>query len=472
MNFLQMRGWLSVGLLSVWVLVSAALVHAAPTPRREIVEQFEVQMRTLNYEQALKTAQQLLDMALAAQPTRVQDVVAAHAYVGRAYVGLENAAAAETSFTKALQLAEQQLGPSDRRLVDPLVNLGLLYARTQRHDEAVRTLERALILSRRNAGLYDIEQTLVLKQLGESYTALGAIFDAQRHMDYLLSVAQHSYGTRDLRAVPIVCDVAEWYSRTGDGPTARVLYRKAIAIAESRRGKNAVELVMPLQGLARTYTRELTIPPRASDARDRENPSFGFGSPTSSFPDDDDLRTAGPQGLNSEGQEALERALKILEAHPDRAAETRHALIVLGDWYQIKQDEKKALSQYTRASVLANATDMALLESGDSLQTPLMIYYPVPPGAIRFLHRPADELEAHYVLAEFTVTARGEVEKPTVVDTDATERHVKQTLAALERARFRPRFVDGEPVATTGIRYRQVFKTPKKTEEKEEKRAG
>lgn len=431
--------------------------HAAA--RRDAVDQFEVQMRTLNHEQALATAQEILAQASAAQPPRPQELVEAHCLVGRAYLALDNTASAETSFTTALAIGEQQLGPSSARLAEPLTHLGMLYARTQRHAEAVQTLERALILSRRNAGLYDPSQARILKELGESYTTLGALADAQRHYEYLRSVAEHAYGAEDVRIVATLCEVADWYSRVGDGQTARLLYRRAIELVEAARGKRSTELIAPLHGFARTYTRDL-LNPRAAEAR-RQASSVSFGQ-SPMFDEDEDLGPYGPQKLSSDGEKALQRAVDILEQPSQDALALRNALIALADWFQIKQEERKSMALYLRAARLAGP-DGELLESSTSLQMPALLYYLTPLGANRFPNRSAEELEAHSVLVEFTVTAKGRVENPTVVETDASERHVKQTLAALEKARYRPRFVNGEPVATTGVRYRQVFRTLKKS---------
>jgi tetratricopeptide (TPR) repeat protein len=439
----------------------AVSVHAAS--RRETVEQFEVQMRTLNHEQALRTAEELLKAAHTAQPPRTQDIVEAHSFMGRAYLGLENLAAAENHFAAALSLAEQQLGPSNARLIDPLTNLGVLYARSQRHDEAVAYLERALILSRRNAGLYDPQQSDILRQLVESYTTLGAVLDAQRQIEYLRTIAEREYGADDVRTVPTLCEVADWYSRVGDGNSARILYRRAIAIVESKRSKESLELVRPLQGLARSYVRDLFVPRSSDGRRESASPTFGPSSPM--FPEEDlDPRTPGPQTLGSEGEAALRRAVEILEKTPQSTANLRSGLLSLGDWFQIKRDERKSMPLYARAATLMEPNETALLESSDSLQTPVLLYYPTPPGAIRYISRSPSELESHFVLVEFSVTAKGEVKDIKVVESDASDRHVKQTVASMERARYRPRFVNGEPVATAGIRHRQIFKTLKKSE--------
>jgi TonB family protein len=62
----------------------------------------------------------------------------------------------------------------------------------------------------------------------------------------------------------------------------------------------------------------------------------------------------------------------------------------------------------------------------------------------------------HFVELEYTVTADGQAEDVRAVSSDvigATERSV---AAVMRKARFRPRFVDGEPLSAKGIRVRQI----------------
>ena len=60
--------------------------------------------------------------------------------------------------------------------------------------------------------------------------------------------------------------------------------------------------------------------------------------------------------------------------------------------------------------------------------------------------------------------ADGTVKDEHVVDQDATARQVSQTLEAIHASRFRPKFVNGQPVETSAVRYRQTFKQKKDSE--------
>jgi len=48
-----------------------------------------------------------------------------------------------------------------------------------------------------------------------------------------------------------------------------------------------------------------------------------------------------------------------------------------------------------------------------------------------------------------------------VIDENGTSRQAAESLDAIRGARFRPRFVNGEPVDTPGVTNREVFRTRK-----------
>jgi hypothetical protein len=66
---------------------------------------------------------------------------------------------------------------------------------------------------------------------------------------------------------------------------------------------------------------------------------------------------------------------------------------------------------------------------------------------------------------DLTVDASGLGTDPVVVNDAGDEYFVEATLKAAETARYRPRFADGEPVPTTGIRFSQPFMVLIETED-------
>ncbi len=65
--------------------------------------------------------------------------------------------------------------------------------------------------------------------------------------------------------------------------------------------------------------------------------------PTDADGTSNETKPINPRYLGGEGEKALERALKILEAQPPSAHDTLVAtLIQTGDWYQIKHAARKS----------------------------------------------------------------------------------------------------------------------------------
>jgi TonB family protein len=73
----------------------------------------------------------------------------------------------------------------------------------------------------------------------------------------------------------------------------------------------------------------------------------------------------------------------------------------------------------------------------------------------------AVDTQSHHVRIELTVAADGSVRDARIVDQDTRDRYARDILEAIEHARFRPKFVEGQAVAATGITYREVFWTGK-----------
>ena len=59
-------------------------------------------------------------------------------------------------------------------------------------------------------------------------------------------------------------------------------------------------------------------------------------------------------------------------------------------------------------------------------------------------------MDERFVEVQFTVTDAGEVSDAKITGASGTPREVSDALTAIRAARFRPKFVNGEPVETTG----------------------
>jgi tetratricopeptide (TPR) repeat protein len=432
--------------------------------RPESQQEYWAQIDERDWDAAAAAAEKLVAAAREKAKEKPLGLAEALSLLGDAQLGKKDYAAAEATYSEALKLVEQHAGTMSSNLLAPLSGLGYTLARTGQHDKAVPYLDRALIISHRSYGLFDLGQQPLLRQLAASLTHVSRQPEAERHMLYLQRVGERAYGRRDPRLVPTLLIVGDWYALVGDFMRARVTYRGALDIVERKLGPNDLAIVEPLRHLAESYTQEIRYSTLGLPT--------GRGSvPTDADGTSNEFKSLNPRYIDSDGEKALERALKILATHPDASpgvvAET---LVQTGDWFQIKAQSEKALTFYRRAAALATSADDP--KSADAqtpsapalLSFPVRVYYPTPILATRNAQLPADQVDERYVQVEFTVTNAGDVANAKVIDQNGTARQASEFLQAIRASRYRPKFVNGEPVATPGVTSREVFKVRKVTE--------
>ena len=420
-------------------------------------QEYWSQLDQRDWDAAIVSAQKLVDTARAskAPPDKLAEALT---LLGNAQTGKKDFTAAEASFAEALQLIEPIVRGVDARLVMPLQGMGFALAGQERHPEAVGYLDKALAISRRTEGLFDLGQQGILRTLADSLTVLGQAEAADQHMRYLRRIGEHVYGANDPRMASMMCSIGDWYSERGQVNDARELYRSALAIVEKKLGKNHLAAVQPLRALAESYIREVFLSSygiRTQQDRLSMAPG-GNDSPG-------DVQPLNPRFLGSEGERSILRALAIVDSNKARTTqELIETLLQAGDWYQVKQQPERALPYYSRAAVTVAAD--ATLPSAQKeavLGFPVQVYYPTPILATRNLSRPANDVVERFVQVEFTVLPDGTVKDERIVEQDATSRQQSQTLEAIRSARYRPKFANGNPVETQAVVYRQVFKQRK-----------
>jgi TonB family protein len=406
---------------------------------------------------ALATAQTLVENARNyAQGDPVQ-LVQALVMLGNAQLQSADLTTAEGTFREALTLAEQHDGAASRHTLEPLRGLGFALAAADRHPEAIPYLDRALHISHRTHGLFHIGQQSILRQLAHSLTVLGQPLVAERHVNYMLTVAERAYRENDPRRIALMSSVADWHNEIGNFREARNLYREAIRLVEKHLGKDDLNQIEPLRRLAASFTYELAFranglmdPREAAEAE--ENGGFS------------DRKPGNPRYIDNEGLKALQRALQVLESNPDAPPQLMiDTLVDVGDWFQTKHDFKRALPFYQRAALLyQHNTARGTTELRDPLSFPVRVYYPVPGAIARGNRIPPGEAQEVFVQLEFTVTAEGEVKDARILESNTASRRATEVLNAMRYARFRPKLVNGEPVETTAIGFREVFRARKR----------
>ncbi len=368
---------------------------------------------------------------------------------------MKDYASAEVSFKRAVKIVEQHQGGYSREIIKPLFGLGMTYSASGDYASATDTLRRAVDVSRKVDGLFNPAQLEMLDSLIAGYTALNEYDDAQREQQYALRLAETTYGKSDPRVVPALQRTARWFESQGRFYSARQMYSRCLDIVRKDGGNYDLRTVAPLRGIARTYRLEYFIGPETAEGSADES---ALGRPCRTAPvlrcPSSATGVSMTSVLNPDGEDALEFALKVFDFHPGEATAERAAtLLELGDWRLTAGITRTAMEAYGEAWKVLSAPG----SPGTAvLDTPLPIVYRPPSNA----HPPKSEPEKYtqrHAEVEFTVTADGRVRDAKLGANDAGDAAGKAVVSAIKRARFRPRFVDGNPVQTTGVRYKETI---------------
>ena len=65
---------------------------------------------------------------------------------------------------------------------------------------------------------------------------------------------------------------------------------------------------------------------------------------------------------------------------------------------------------------------------------------------------------------QLTVARDGSVKDAKLIDASARSRATTEIMNAMKGARFRPKLIDGEPVDTVDLDFREVFRSRKKAQ--------
>lgn len=454
-----------------WLRAAVAAIAACFTICAAAAERVEhVSTQSVDIEAALARVNAARSHA-EADPLALEDALTA---LGDAFLNASQYANAGANYAEAVRLAEQHGGLETERVLAPLLGLGNTLARSGHHEEAVPRLQRALAIQRAQYGVFDLRQQLTLKTLAASLTAIDRVPEAQDLMIYRVRAAEKTYGEGSPKVIPALCDLGNWFAETGKSSEARLTFQTALNIVGDTPSLNAPIVVEPLRGIARAYMLRSSYPEAwlyQSPARDhRYRRAAPPSTPDCSAPGQECLppyrmnsagkRSVGIRELSREGEDALKRALRIVEADPDTSMQTRiETLIQMGDWYQIKKSPREALPYYQRASGLIKTAGRSSGSAATALDVPLRVYYPTPQIVAHVPDVPPGETRSNHVQVEFTVAADGSVSDARIVDHDTRDRYARDILAAVRASRFRPKFVDGQAVATPAVTYREVFWT-------------
>lgn len=435
------------------VMVLAALSMVFPVDASErgtAYQQFRDHFEARRFAEALPPAEQVVALTEQQFGADSRELVKPLLNLATTQKRLKNLPASEAAYRRALRIVEQSEGGFSHGVIEPLHGLGTTYFEGGQYGNAAESLRRAVDVSRKLDGLFNVQQLPLVEALIDTYVALDQVADVDREQQYALRLSENAYGRNDPRMLPVLARTADWSETTGRHRMARQAHARRLEIVGRTAGKRDPGVVAPLRGIARSYVNEYLYGSQEAEQNGREyNPALAGTIGGMQATGTDPARAV---RLDPDGEDALKLALAVLEDRPDQLALRAETLLDLGDWYQLGGDNQDAKRTYRDAWAAFSAPG----GPGTALMsTPAQLYYKAPSSSVR---RPDQEqAQERFVEVLFTVTPEGRVTDTRVSATDASEAQERSVTTALRRARYRPRFVDGNPVATTDVRHRQVM---------------
>jgi tetratricopeptide (TPR) repeat protein len=428
-----------------------AALHARETPAA--AAEFKRLYEAGDYAAAVPQARAIVATAERRQPPDAEELQVALMNLGVVQRLAGDYLDAEATFRRVIDLLEGTGRLTSPRLARAHAGLALTYYAARRYDLAAPAFERALALNRRAEGLFNEDQLPLLDKQADALTELGQVEQALQAHRYGLTLVERRHGAKSLRYASELVALGRWYTRVRAYESARYVLRRAADLVVELQGPDSLELVGPLTATADNTRRWLADAQAMAELNDDERQVM-YHDPVAPGPP-----SLAPATIQSEGLRALERAVEIVDASPDAPPASVAAVRVqLGDLNQIRQAPDRALPHYQQAwRAAAGVTD-----GGRPLQQllfgePLLLYYVAPDGWNRYASRPAGEVERRNAELEVTVSAQGRVIQTKVTGDAGDPRLGQRAQRAAESARYRPRFEDGRPVETAGIRFLQPF---------------
>lgn len=421
----------------------------AQDSRMEAYGQFRKLYEAALFDEALPYAKRVVELS-EADAERDHELPIAYNNLGATQYQLGDYPAAEASYRKSLELLEATQGISSRRLVVPLAGLGATYAARDQHQTAAELFDRALAVSRRSDGLFNLQQLPLLEQAADSRYAFSDYGGAEREHMYALRIAEQNFGYGDARTVPPLLELATFYEGLREFIAARMMYMRARDVALAGNKGYSAPAVKALCGIARTHRLQYTMDPETLDSQQPARDEVTGEMIAKVYRES----RVPPPSADRSGLKSAQTALELLRSIPDPPKDLMtETLIELGDWFQATSRPVVSTPYYAEAAGIFEAQEAVDPLAGNPLRTPRMVFYRPPVSASRGLNTLSGQYVIRKAVFSFRVSEVGTPEDITVVSTDMNDDQLALSRRALQKAIYSPRFADGKPVSTAGVTF-------------------
>ena len=356
-------------------------------------------------------------------------------------------------------------GPHAAELVEVRQSLGLLHQQAGDHGQAIAVLRDALQSVRVNEGLHSMSQVAILEAIIDSNVVLDAKDELRRNYEYLFWLYQRNYGDHSAGLVSVIKKIGEWYfdlynfspPNTTVEPliAADDLYAKALKILpEDAPPRDRADILYKV-AVINHHVAEDVQDPMLSHREIREAMiPHGRGSP---YLNEAAVRQYFADQSFHKGKRSLKRIIETYEKTlPDGIMDYTRALVFMGDWLTVQRRVWEGARQYQRAwaALEEHDADPALVDELFGEPQPIE-QLPIPGEP-----EPQADADSYYVDALLDVPESGwphniRIQAVHPLGETTLIRRAERGIAA---TRYRPRYRNGHPVATTDVPLRFVFK--------------
>ena len=419
----------------------------AQDSRMEAYQQFRSLYETARFDEALPYAKRVVELS-DQDAERDHELPIAYNNLGATQYQLADYAGATASYRQSLELLEATQGISSRRLVVPLAGLGAAYAAQDQHEVAAELFDRALAVSRRADGLFNLQQLPLIAQAADSRYAINDFSGAEKERMYALKIAEQNYGYGDERTLPTLLELAVFYEGLREFIAARMMYLRARDIAMQNGGYSA-PAVKALVGITRTHRMQYTMNPETLESQQPARDEVTGDIAGKIYRESSVSRAADRTGLKS-----AETALELLRSTPDPPNDLMtETLIELGDWFQVTSRPSISIPYYAEAAGIYDTVVAKDPLAAHPLKAPRMVFYRPPVSASRGLNTQSGQYVIRKTVFSFLVSETGLPEAVTVVSTTMDEAQLSHARRAMSKAIYSPRFSEGKPVSTAGVTF-------------------
>ncbi len=356
-------------------------------------------------------------------------------------------------------------GPHAEELIEVRLSLGLLHQQAGDHGRALEALQAALQSVRINEGLYSMSQAPVLEAIIDSHVALGARDELRRDYERLFWLYQRNYGERNVGLVPVIKRIGQWYfdlynfspPNTTVEPliAADDLYAKALDILpEDTLSPDRAHILYKVAVINHHVAEDMQDPMLSH--REIRAAMIPHGRP-SPYLNETAVRQYYADQSFFKGKRSLKQVVTAYEQNlPDTIMEYARALVFMGDWLTVQRRVLEGSRMYKKAWAALAEHNAAPAQVDELFGEPQPIEQLPIPGE----QEPKLNEDSYYVDALLDVPESGwprNIRIQAIHPPEETALH-KRAERGIAATRYRPRYRNGQPVATSDVPLRFIFK--------------